>query len=1111
MSMIIPKRIPIAVLALALLLTGSALAARGQAATSGIEGFERARVLRVLSLLQSHTGVSSVNGTAAKRLAVADEGGAITGVVHGLDLEGYESASVVAWQADSISSGGDPDPTRDEGVITEGSVAIARAKILQDGTYRLTGLMPGPYYVSGMARGYETRYYEDALDLTAATMVHVIEGETVEGVDFTLQRFNAGTGSIAGVVTDDADGRPIAGAVVHAFGADSPFSYGLVETDDSGAFTVPNLRSGDYLVEVLSQDYLPEFYGDVTVYEEAERVTVTEPEQTAGIDFALTTGGSISGTVRNEQGGPVAGAYVSALLPDMFGGAGMDGVPEGRLTPAAPGGWAITDEDGSYRMGGLATGEYRVQAQFSTRWQYVSVWFDGVSDWDQAAPVAVTVSQETSAIDMRLPLPLLQSSVSGRVTDSSGQPVAKAFVTLQAFIDGGRGDSLIIVDGSTGRETEAVSPPDVEFPIVPAVWAYATTDKDGRYVIDELPSGSYLLSAATESGWEYVQRWYVNADTPRDARPLVLGEAERLGDIDITLPLRLATASVAGSVRDQNGHPLAWAFVQISAPDEPLRIWAYAQTDEQGSFRVDRLPAGTYVLHASYNTGELFGQAWFEGAQSEAAATRLILTDGESRVGIDMQLHVRPLFGVVAGTVTDAASGLPIGRAYVELTPLDRDARLSAPIPYREVTGVTNDSGTFRLDWIPEGSYRLTVYASGAVQNSTQSDKSDISEVMMVAGGETTHRDIILTRRKDGEGVISGRVRLSHQDTGPLPGGEEPAIDMDSAAGDTNFDGVSIRPDVMQAFPQIAVVIALPATVADASVRYVAVTAPDGSYELRGLPSGDYAVMCFAPGHIGTYYGGEYAPDRAETVSIDGAGPVTDIDFELAGWYRYYDVAEATDTDESGDGARAPTNDLAAGGAEVVGNVTDAAGAPIEAATVYLLDTNEQPVAFAKTGSDGSFLLPAVTPGEYRVYASRLGLAGGYNGNQRTFAAADPLGLDGGQLEVNFVLSPETVTAVTEGAGVSGTTPMEMVLQRNYPNPFNPQTRIIFTVPVSGWATVRIHNALGQRVATLYRDVAAAGRQYEVVFQAHGLGTGTYYYDLEFAGRRLTRSMTLVK
>ena len=1109
------NRLRLTSVALVLALAATLAPALAPAAAQDLDDFERARILRVLSLLQRGPDASSPARPAAKAASLAADSGAISGTVGGLDLEGYASATVVAWSADSGSA--------DDGEDVDAPNAIARAMVQRDGTYRLDGLVPGPYYVSAMAKGYETRYYDDALEVSSATTVEVAEGETVEGIDFALERFNAGEGSIAGVVTSDADGGPIAGAVVHAFAADSPFMYGLAETDEAGRYAIRNLRSGGYVVEVWSQEYLPEFYGDVTQCEQAVLVSVVEPEQTDGIDFGLALGGSIAGVVRNADGGPVAGAYVSAIVPRLPDGQSWsDDDEEGRLAPAVPGGWAVSDESGAYRMGGLTTGEYRVQAQFATRWQYVSVWYEGAGAFDQATPVAVTTGQETAGIDMTLELPVMDSGVAGRVTGADGHPVAGAYVTVQEAVEWAAVDSLLPV--GEGVPVDSVSPggsgtaiipmPETETTVISRVWAHAPTDEDGRYTIDELPAGTYIVSAASKDGWEYVQRWYVDGTTPEDATEVVLAAGERLADIDIVLPLRVATASISGAVRDQDGNPLAWAFVQVSPPegdrstsgDEPARLWAYGQTDNQGVYRVDRLPAGTYTVHASYNTGDRFGQSWYDGADGPQTAMPVVLAEGETRTGLDMQVVVRPLYGVVAGTVTDASSGSPVGRAYVELSPVYRDVVRDAPLRYGASSTVTDESGTFRLEWIPEGVYSLTVYANGATADYVHPDTDALSTPFQVVGGETALCDVALTVQYDGAVVITGTVTASPAGPGPLFGGGDVVVEVGVTPGDATVGGEGV-PWSAVAPLEIAVVVALPVASPDAGVRYTAVTDPVGSYTLRGLPPGDYAVMCFAPNHIGTYYDGAYAPDRAQTIHVDGERPVEGIDFELAGLYWHY----AVDEDRAAGGELAPTNPAAAGSPAVYGNVADDSGHPVEDATVYLLDAREQPVAFARTGGDGRYELSGLPPGEYRLYASRLGYTGTYNGNQHDFAAAEPLNLASGQTEVDLVLSTAKVTAVEEDADTEAAIPLAMALHCNYPNPFNPETRIAFSVPASGRATVRIHNALGQRVATLYNGVAEAGQPYEVVFHAHGLGAGTYFYALEFEGRRLTRPMSLVK
>lgn len=1106
------KRCRAATLALVVILTSSLVPTLAPAAAQDLDDFERARILRVLALLHRGPEASNVAGPAAKVLGLAANDGAITGTVHGLDPEDYESAAVMAWPADSLYA--------EDGQPVDIPYTTARAMVQPDGTYRLEGLAPGPYSVSAMAKGYETRYYEGVVD--------VVDGETVEGIDLNLEREHTGEGSIAGVVTNGADGHPIAGAIVHAFATHSPYMYGVAETGEDGRYLIEGLRSGRYVVEVLSQDHLPGFYGGVMEYEQAVPVPVAEPERTDGIDFRLVVGGAIAGVVRNADGEPVAGAYVTATTPITSDNLDwIDDEPDGRLSPVAENGWGVTDENGAYRLGGLPTGEYWVQAQASTRWQYVSIWYDGAYTLEEATPIAVITGQEISGIDMALQLPALDSSVAGRVTGPDGSPVTKAFVTVREAVDWTRVDSVfsdgqvsperpMSSEGSdlsdSGRVVELM--PEEYTMMRSSVWAYAATDEDGRYAIDELPAGTYIVSAASESGWEYVERWYVDADSPRDATEVVIGKGERVSGIDIVLPVRVATASISGTVRDQEGNILKWAFIEVGPTEgsvittsrDERRLWAYGQTDSTGAYRVDRLPAGTYTVHASINMDNRYGHGWYDGADSPETATPLIVTEGESRTGVDMQLLVRPLYGDIVGTVTDASGDSPVSGAYVELSPLDRDVIRGAPLRYWATSTVTDESGAFRMDWIPEGVYSLTVYANGAVADYVHPDTDALSTPFRVLGGETTLCDVALTVRHDGEGTITGTVTTAYPYPDSPPRREEPVLGDSTNSTDDRPDDESLLWEPVGP-PQIAVVVAVPVASPDAGPQYTAVTGPDGTYALRGLASGDYVIMCFAPGHIGTYYDGAYSPDKAQPVHVEGDQQVPFIDFELAGAYWCYGVDEDTIRDAD----MAPTSAEASGGPALYGNVADDSGQPVEDATVYLLDADEQPVAFTQTGSDGSFELSGVVPGEYRLYAGRLGYTGSYNGNEHDFAAAAPLGVTGGQTEVNLVLSIGAVTAVEEDTETEGAVPLVMALYPNYPNPFNPQTRIAFAVPTAGRATLRIHNALGQQVVALFDEAVEAGRAYEVVFNARGLGAGIYYCTLDLRGRRLVRPMTLVK
>ena len=88
--------------------------------------------------------------------------------------------------------------------------------------------------------------------------------------------------------------------------------------------------------------------------------------------------------------------------------------------------------------------------------------------------------------------------------------------------------------------------------------------------------------------------------------------------------------------------------------------------------------------------------------------------------------------------------------------------------------------------------------------------------------------------------------------------------------------------------------------------------------------------------------------------------------------------------------------------------------------------------------------------------------------------------------------------------------PKEYALGQNYPNPFNPGTTISYSVPVTGFVSVKVFDILGKQVATLVSVLKEAG-SYTVNWNAAGMHSGMYYYKLEANGVTLTKNMTLLK
>jgi len=83
-------------------------------------------------------------------------------------------------------------------------------------------------------------------------------------------------------------------------------------------------------------------------------------------------------------------------------------------------------------------------------------------------------------------------------------------------------------------------------------------------------------------------------------------------------------------------------------------------------------------------------------------------------------------------------------------------------------------------------------------------------------------------------------------------------------------------------------------------------------------------------------------------------------------------------------------------------------------------------------------------------------------------------------------------------------------LNQNFPNPFNPSTVISYQLPVTSNVTLKVYDILGREVAKLVNEEKPAGT-YEVQFNASGLTSGIYFYQLSTGNYTETKKMILLK
>jgi hypothetical protein len=84
------------------------------------------------------------------------------------------------------------------------------------------------------------------------------------------------------------------------------------------------------------------------------------------------------------------------------------------------------------------------------------------------------------------------------------------------------------------------------------------------------------------------------------------------------------------------------------------------------------------------------------------------------------------------------------------------------------------------------------------------------------------------------------------------------------------------------------------------------------------------------------------------------------------------------------------------------------------------------------------------------------------------------------------------------------------VLLQNFPNPFNPATKIRFGLPRKEKVKIEILNILGQQVAVILDEYKEPG-YHLVLFDAARLPSGIYFYRIQAGNFQNVKKMILLK
>lgn len=88
--------------------------------------------------------------------------------------------------------------------------------------------------------------------------------------------------------------------------------------------------------------------------------------------------------------------------------------------------------------------------------------------------------------------------------------------------------------------------------------------------------------------------------------------------------------------------------------------------------------------------------------------------------------------------------------------------------------------------------------------------------------------------------------------------------------------------------------------------------------------------------------------------------------------------------------------------------------------------------------------------------------------------------------------------------------PMRFSLDQNFPNPFNPRTRIRYSIPTKSNVEFTIYNLLGQRITTLMNEIKEPG-SYEVEWNADGLSSGIYFCRMQAGVFTASKKLVMIR
>jgi hypothetical protein len=567
------------------------------------------------------------------------------------------------------------------------------------------------------------------------------------------------TGAVSGVVIDGTTGQPVADAIVALGGAAMPASsQSRVLTDARGRFVFSNVPDSENLqLTVTKFGFFDGGYGrEWAPTGQLRPIVIRSGNWIANLKVPIWRPGTVAGHVRDENGDPVVGVFVRALVRVHVAGREM----------LAAGPMTTTDDRGSYRLFGLSPGRYVIQVP--------SVHMSMPSSTRVSAPASNTPEGALDVLDgLRLVIgryPLPPPARGGRrmsyppAFHPNAAAVADAAIVDLKFGEERNGVDVtltptpaVTVSGIVDGPAEALVgltlrllPVGLDELGLGSETATALVGADGSFTFYNVPAGNYILEAPVffhelkqsigsgfsggsvgfapnqsfptpppYSGWSRtghsVESHPGLSMTTSDFRsgkggahsarlPLTVGAADMSG---VAVRLR-AHSTMEGRIVveadpvSSKTPPAEWNLMLDPAGARPsLGLPRGQATGPRQEFRIPGVQPGQYWLRIQYPTGWLVKSVQWRGR--DYTNTPLDTEAADDLTGVVVTItNVLP---TVVGAVRSADGSLPDAGIIVAF-PVDPDLRLNTGFStHRFRKAPLQSDGRYRLTNLPAGDY----------------------------------------------------------------------------------------------------------------------------------------------------------------------------------------------------------------------------------------------------------------------------------------------------------------------------------------------------------------------------------------------------------------------